>query len=174
MDQPSPISSTPRAKTVDNPCSAPKEPDLEEAAAWIDHYLLACGIGDRLRRHDLGHRILLDIPDTALSRGLNADGVAELQRRIDRLLLADAGKSGPIADDSYGMGRLLADREDRRIATHDAVGIAVPRMIPAPMPAQVVRDDHSAWNAIPAWPLVSARRLAAGLTGAVALIFGGR
>lgn len=174
MAQPSLISSIPRTEPAGSPCPTLEEPGLKEIAIWIDRYLLACGVGDRLRRYHLRHRILTDIPDTALSRELNFDSVAELQRRIDRLLLADAGNSGPIADDSYGIGRLLADQKDRRISTHDTAGIAVPRMTPAPMPAQVVRDDHSAWNAIPAWPLVSARRLAAGLTGAVALIFGGR
>lgn len=174
MDQPASISSIPRAKTIDSPGSPLKEPGSQETATWIDQYLRACGIGDAPRRYDLHRRILTDISDDPLSQKMSSDDVADLQRRIDRLLLTDIGESGSIPDDTHGIGRLLADEKDRSIAPHDASGIAVPRMTPAPMPAQVVYDGHSAWNAIPAWPFASARRLAAGLTGAVALIFGGR
>lgn len=174
MDQSASIRSIPRAKTIGSPDSVPTKSGLQEIASWIDQYLQACGIEDHPRRYDLRHRLLTDMSDAAPSRKWNSDDVAELQRRIDCLLLVDAGKSGPITRDFNGVGRLLSDEKDRSIIPLDASGIAVPRMTPAPMPAQVVHDDHSAWNAIPAWPLISARRLATGLTGAVALIFGGR
>lgn len=174
MDQPASISSMPRAKAINSQGFPLKEPGLQETATWIDQYLRACGIGISPRRYDLHRRILTDISDNPPSQKLNSDNVADLQRRIDRLLLTDTGESGSIPDDTHGIGRLLSDEKDRSIVTHDAWGIAVPRMVPAPMPSQVVHDDHSAWNAIPTWPFVSARRLAAGLAGAVALIFGGR
>lgn len=181
MDRIFSTSSTMRAGLLDGPhpeSLESDEPCRDTASTWIDRYLAACGIGDVSRRRDMRRRISAEMTEDSRPRGLDSEGVADLQRRIDRLLLAGAGKTGPTPDGvceiGREIGRMLADEADRPAAVRVVAGIAMPRMAPAPMPAQVVHDDHSLWNDIFASPSGGVRRLSAGLTGVVALIFGGR